>query len=317
MLRRFNDDNEGQRGLLILANVLVAPFDPFQNAPPEIMPKSTRALRWVRPHERKVPALEIAIISESKTLLSSSACQRVVNAIYEGRIVYTPSTFMDILPDRYKRKPITIYDPRKAPLLNQYRLIVPRTRNFLEVTQFVILLLLYVLVMADRDPTNFTTVEVAFDFYTAGWCLDQFASILEHGWGVYTQNLWSFLDVTFIAIYIAYMVMRLHAWRTDDLEKGWQAMDTLAMGAPVLVPRLAFNLMSENMLFVSLRAMMANFTVLTLLAVWCFAGFLLSMFWLSNGVHHILTISKWMLWLWFGLDGMSPHFIWLISVILC
>lgn len=43
-------------------------------------------------------------------------------------------------------------------------------------------------------------------------------------------------------------------------------MDVLAMGAPVLVPRLAFNLMSENMLFVSLRAMMRDFTVLTGLA---------------------------------------------------
>jgi hypothetical protein len=49
-------------------------------------------------------------------------------------------------------------------------------------------------------------------------------------------------------------------------EPGQQALDVLAMGAPVLIPRLAFNLMSENMLFVSLRAMMRDFTVLTALA---------------------------------------------------
>lgn len=80
-------------------------------------------------------------------------------------------------------------------------------------------------------------------------------------------------------------------------------MDVLAMGAPVLVPRLAFNLMSENMLFVSLRAMMRDFAVLTALAIWCFAGFLLSMTWLSNGGTEPITIAKWMLWVWFGLDG--------------
>src|SRR6195952_973985 len=27
------------------------------------------------------------------------------------------------------------------------------------------------------------------------------------------------------------------------------------------------------------------------------------MTWLSNGTHEPITISKWMLWIWFGLDG--------------
>jgi hypothetical protein len=33
--------------------------------------------------------LEVAIISESKVFLSSSACQKVIDAVYRGRIVYT------------------------------------------------------------------------------------------------------------------------------------------------------------------------------------------------------------------------------------
>jgi len=99
------------------------------------------------------------------------------------------------------------------------------------------------------------------------------------------------------------MVLRVHGWRTDDLKYGIQAMDVLALGAPLIVPRLAFNILSENMLFISLREMMRDFTVLTVLAVWCFAGFLLSMVWLSDGLHTPITISKWMLWIWFGLDG--------------
>lgn len=137
---------------------------------------------------------------------------------------------------------------------------------------------------------------------------------------MYTQNLWSFLDVTFSVIFFVYLGLRIHGWRIGQLELGQQAMDVLALGAPVLVPRLAFNLMSENMLFVSLREMMRDFAVLTVLAVWCFAGFLLSMTWLSNGLHEPITISKWMLWVWFGLDGTgiqrSVDFHWLLGPIL-
>jgi hypothetical protein len=66
--------------------------------------------------------------------------------------------------------------------------------------------------------------------------------------------------------------------------------------------------------------MMRDFTILTGLAVWCFAGFLLSMTWLSDGDHHTITISKWMLWVWFGLDGTgiqrSVDFHWLLGPIL-
>lgn len=48
---------------------------------------------------------------------------------------------------------------------------------------------------------------------------------------------------------------------------------------------------------------MEDFSVLSLLAVWCSAGFLLAMTWLSNGLHDPTTISKWLFWVWFGLDG--------------
>ncbi|KAI9812030.1 MAG: hypothetical protein M1827_004922 [Pycnora praestabilis] len=321
ILRRFDEDNPGPKGLLLLANVLVAGFEPFQGAPDEIIQEYSHALHWSVQkrggYERRLPALEVAIISESKAFLSGGACQKVVDAIYNGRIVYTPTSFIDILPDHYKHKPISLYDPRKAPILDQYRLIVPRTRNILEVGQFVLLLVLYILVMGCRNPDKLSNLEIVFCVYAFGWVLDQFASILEHGWEVYTQNLWSFLDITFALIYGIYLVLRIHGFATDNTESSRLAYHTLSMAAPVLVPRLAFNLMSENMLFVSLRAMMADFAGLTLLAVWCFAGFLLAMTWLGNGLHRPITISKWMLWVWFGLDGTgiqrSVEFQWLLG----
>ncbi|KAF4635497.1 hypothetical protein G7Y89_g2606 [Cudoniella acicularis] len=175
-------------------------------------------------------------------------------------------------------------------------------------------------VSVDRDPSKFGLLELVFIIFTFGFLLDMSATILEHGWDVYTQNLWSFLDVTFATIFGIYLILRIHGWRLGDISCGQQAMDVLAMGAPVLVPRLAFNLMSENMLFISLRAMMRDFTVLTVLAVWCFAGFLLSMTWLAGDEPNQITISKWMLWVWFGLDGTgiqrSVEFHWLLGPIL-
>ena len=324
IIRRFDEENPEREGLLILANILVAGFEPFQNAPQQIKRTQSYARSWKienrGPRVGKSTVLEIAIISDSKIFLSAPACQKVMEAIYVGRIVYTPSSFIDIIPDHYKNKPITLYRPKKAPRLNQYRLMVPRTRNALDICQFFTLLVLYVLTMEHRQGDRFTTYELVFCVYATGWSLDEFASILEHGWQCYTQNLWAFLDFMFILIYAVYLVLRIHNLATGDTRSGTPALDILSAGAPVLIPRLAFNLLSENMLFVSLRAMMADFTVLTLLAVWCFAGFLLSMMWLGEGDHKPITISKWMLWVWFGLDGTgiqrSSDFHWLIGPIL-
>ena len=325
VLRRFEEEHTDRNGLLLLANILVAGFEPFQNAPEEILKSANQTINWVQRvkynYKKKAPALEIAILSESKLLLSSSACARVVDAIYTGRLIYTPYSFIDILPDHYKHKPISLYNPAKAPLLNQYRLIVPRISNILDMCQFLVLLLLYVLVMTDERPKDrtpdFTVPEIIFTVYALGWALHEFATILEHGWQVYTQNLWSFLDASFAVIYMFYLVVRIYGYGANDIKASRTALEILATGAPVLVPRLAFNLMSENMLFVSLRDMMANFVTLTLLAVWCFAGFLLAMVWLGDGSHEPVTVSKWMLYVWFGLDGTgiqkSLDFHWLLG----
>ncbi|KAI0021521.1 nonselective cation channel [Xylariomycetidae sp. FL0641] len=318
ILRRFGEDNPGSAGLLLLANILVAGFGPFQNAPDEVRREASAGSAWS--YHGTLPALEIAILSGSKYFLSSTHCQRVIDAIYVGQVIYTPSTFVDIIPDRYKQKPISLYQPQKEPLLNQYRLIVPRTRNALEIIQFIILLALYLLFMLERNPDHLGPYEIAFSVFAFGWVLDQFATILEHGWAVYTQNLWSFLDVTFAMVYWAYLILRVHGWVQGLPDTGQQAVDVLAMGAPVLVPRLAFNLLSDNLVFLSLRSMMADFTLLTFLAAWCFCGFLLSMFWLGEGRHDVISISKWMLWIWFGLDGTgvseSADFHWLLGPIL-
>ncbi len=105
---------------------------------------------------------------------------------------------------------------------------------------------------------------------------------------MYTQNLWSFLDVTFIGIYVVYALLRVYGAHAGQIVPKQQALDVLAMAAPVLVPRLAFNLLSDNIVFLSLRSMMADFFLLTVLSAWCFGGFLLSLLWLGEGAHPVV-----------------------------
>ena len=105
---------------------------------------------------------------------------------------------------------------------------------------------------------------------------------------MYTQNLWSFLDVAFIFIYLIYLVLRIHGSRDGVIGPAEQSFDVLALAAPVLVPRLAFSLLSDSLVFLSLRSMMADFILLTALAAWCFFGFVLSLLWLGEGAHPVL-----------------------------
>ena len=184
VLRKYNEHNAGPRGLLKLATILVQGFEAFQNAPKEVIEDAQygHAMNWMvretalSMNEGKLTALEVAIVSEAKSFLASSACQKVVDAIYRGKVVYSPNSFIDILPDRWKKRPISLYDPRRGSLLNQHRLIVPRTRNFMEICHFLILLSLYIVTMVQRETRNTTTyepIEAVFDIYGAGWVCTQ------------------------------------------------------------------------------------------------------------------------------------------------
>ncbi|KAL7799852.1 hypothetical protein V8C37DRAFT_407373 [Trichoderma ceciliae] len=299
ILRKFHEDNmpdkAGSAGLLRLANVLVQGFDPFSGAPEDVA-RAGRYQHWPVQarggNEGKLTALELAILSESKALMSSPACLRVVNAVHEGRVVYTPIS----------HHPVSLYDPRKAPLLNHYRLIVPRWRNLLESMQFMVLLGL---------SDSLKLYETLFAVYTMGWMLDEFAAIIEHGWAVHAQKTWAFLDVTFTIIFCAYLFTRLyHVWipvAQGADGTGAMALHILCIAAPVLLTRFAFSLMPDNIVFISLHAMMKDFLVLTFLTLWCVGGFFLALQWLlmsgQGSEPKWYTVAKWLLWIWFGLDG--------------
>ncbi|KAM0268722.1 hypothetical protein ACHAPA_004645 [Fusarium lateritium] len=308
ILRNFQDDNPGLDGLLLLSKILVQGFDPFHGAPTDIQ-RNGRYPQWPIQnrggHERKLTALELAIISESKNFISSSGCGRVIDAVYRGQIVYTPLSFVDLLPNHFEHRPVSLYEPLKAPLLDHHRLVVPRTRYFIELLNYILLTALYVYMMQYREIDSLGGIEAVFILYSAGWVLHELATIIEHGWTIHSQNLWSFLDLSYTLIFLAYTTLRAYEMAFDSVEPG-TAHNVLCLAAPILLTRLAFNILPDHIVFISLHAMMRDFLILTFLAIWCFTGFLLALQWLAPGDNAIpgdFTIIKWLLWIWFGLDG--------------
>jgi hypothetical protein len=102
---------------LELVTALTAPFDAFSGAPSA--PSQAFAAS---------SALDLAIASSAKRLLSCALVQRVVNGIWDGRVVVCSVASHAIVDDSYKQRPLAIYDLSKAPFLDHYRLRVPKVR---------------------------------------------------------------------------------------------------------------------------------------------------------------------------------------------
>lgn len=75
-------------------------------------------------------ALELAILSRARGFIKSQATQRVITAIWEGKVVYSASPFLDILPDRFKMQQVGLYKLKDAPVLDHYRLRVRELSSY-------------------------------------------------------------------------------------------------------------------------------------------------------------------------------------------
>ncbi|KAJ8095307.1 hypothetical protein PM082_010530 [Marasmius tenuissimus] len=272
--------------------------------------------------ERVGNAIEIAIVGKAKRFLNSSACQKIIDSIWRygflvwvpfhvstsfnsGKIVYQAQSSHSILSDTYKRNPIHFYDPHKAPLLDHYRLKVPFIRSVLEYVNFLILFVLFVFAVetSERDTLNIS--EILFMVYAAGFTLEKVAAMQEHGIRVYFKGTWNGFDLAFVTAWCPYAFLRLygvyhhHKWARST------GVDLLAIIACLMFPRLAFVTLQNNLMVLSLRAMMIQFLALMLIAAFCFCGFLYALWTMSrtDAQYTAGTIAWWMLDLWFGLDA--------------
>jgi len=277
-----------------MARALVGGFHAFQGASDEVIERIRQregyASRVAAEGAGRTNALELAILGKARLFIKSQATQRVITAIYDGKITYSSSSFIEVLGDRWKSKEIALYNVREAPLLDHYRLRVPKYRAIIDNGNFIVLFVSFLLVIVDRHnrqdelpASELSFVEVWWWVYSLGYSLDKLASIAEHGWSVYAAGLTNGLDAASVPIYVAAFVLRLHSVAHNDMQASDRSYAILSIAACLLFPRcvapsryrpfferradalsllvrrLAFATISNNLLILSLRAMLADF----------------------------------------------------------
>ncbi|KAF8634558.1 hypothetical protein AX17_004148 [Amanita inopinata Kibby_2008] len=291
--------------LLTLARVLTTTWPVYNGADPGLLARA-REERDDDLDDRVGNAIEMAILGKAKKFIKSSACQKVIDNIWTGRCVYQAESSHSILSDTYKRTPIHFYDPHKAPLLDHYRLKVPSIRSVLEYTNFLILFILFVIALEFSERDRLNAAEIIFMIYALGFTLEKVAAMQEHGIKVYFKGTWNGFDLAFVTTYCVYASLRLYG--LCHSHSRWARLlgiDFLALIACLMFPRLAFVTLKNNLMVLSLRAMMMQFLFLMLIAAFCFCGFLYALWTLSRNKagYGAGTIAWWMLDLWFGLDA--------------
>lgn len=131
------------------------------------------------------------------------------------------------------------------------------------------------------------------------------------------------LDFIFIIMFIVYLPLRVIGLKVDHDAAAEEALSILSESASwhdhkqkgsrhsdcplfpcsacagcILFPRLAFVTLSDNLLILSLRSMLAQFAKLMFLAIWCFAGFVVAFAALGGGKYKAREIVEWMTWIW-------------------
>ncbi|BEJ16219.1 hypothetical protein CspHIS471_0508240 [Cutaneotrichosporon sp. HIS471] len=286
---------------LALATVLLTPWPLFRGAPEDVI-RGAKEDGDEEVLDDTGTALEMAIISQSKAFIRSPSCQKVIEGIWSGKIVYTSLNTHALIQDNYKKRPIQIYNPHKAPFLDHYRLKVPKYRAILEYANFVILFVLYCLTIERLDPGYMNVYERVFIVYALAFSLDKLATIREHGLKVFASSMVNGFDLGFVFIFMIYLGARVlgTVWHNQNaLEFG---TDLLAIGAVLMFPRLVFMTLANNLMVLSIRSMLTEFFFLMSVGIFCFLGFVYALRTLNQSVG-LNLICWWLLEVFFGLDA--------------
>lgn len=230
---------------------------------------------------------QMSIVSSAKRFLATPLAQKVINLIHSGQIVYTSQSSRSIINDSYtsarraaasatgfmsrtlgsnelglvassaarlsegKDVGVYVYDPRAAGWLDQGRLRIPKYRSIIEFINFSVLTALFVLAISQKNYSRINGFELAFIIYALGFGLDEFATTNEHGWTIYIANAWNAFDITFISLFAAYFITRIVGLLTHKPDWAVFAFNLLSTGACILLPRLCFFLIKDNVIIIS------------------------------------------------------------------
>ncbi|KIM33297.1 hypothetical protein M408DRAFT_326068 [Serendipita vermifera MAFF 305830] len=300
MLRHF------AKNQIELVAVLTVNWHPIAGAPPEVK-DAVKKLVGGREDDLDDPAsaIEVAIATESKYFLATPLAQTVINDIYTGRVVYTIASTRSLIADNYKQRQIEIYDPKRAPFLDHYRLRVPKYGQILEFLNFTVLLLAFLLCLSSKRYDRINVYELIFMVFSLSFALGEYAASKEHGWQIYMANMWNGFDTAFIAIFLTYFGLRMKGLLSQDDWFSALAFDIMACGACILFPRLAFFAISNNVVILALRGMVVEFIFFILIAAICFSGLLFTLWDLAGGTWTVKNTAWLMIQIWFGNTWLS------------
>jgi len=285
-----------------LVSVLTTSWSPLAGAADDVIEdvKSSLGRKYDTGVDDLQSALEMAISSSAKRFVASPIVQSVVNDIYTGRVIYSPSANRSIVADNYKLRAIEIYDSRNAPWLNHYRLRVPRYGAILEFLNFAFLLVAFVLCLSYKNLDAPHPFEILFIIFAVAFALEEYTASRQHGWIIYIANMWNIFDTAFVVITALYIILRWKGLSTGVRSTSDLGFDILACGACILFPRLAFFMVSNNVVILALRAMTAEFVFFMGIASICFSGLLFTLWTLASEKWTIKSIAWLMVQIWFG-----------------
>ena len=143
-------------------------------------------------------ALEIAAVANAKQFLSQNVVQKIVDDIWNGRIIFWESLSV------HSKKKAKIYDKRRA---DPYcRLRVPKYQKGFEALFFALFLVLYYAVLVERKPEQFGFVEGLLYVWIVAFGYDEFGEFQDAGSSFYATDFWSLWDLGIIGIGFAYMI---------------------------------------------------------------------------------------------------------------
>jgi len=186
-------------------------------------------------------ALEIAAVSGGKKFLSQRPCQKVINGLWRGDIVFWETLSMNSTkrPRKYHRRDADLY----------CRLRVPRYAKVFETLFFAVFLALYYFVLIHRDNERVTVAEIFLYIWIASFAYDEFADFSDAGQtSFYASDFWWMWDISISLVGLIFCIMRIVGLSSGNKDIVELSYDVLGLEALFLVPRI-FSLLSLNRYF--------------------------------------------------------------------
>ncbi|KAK4698715.1 hypothetical protein P7C70_g7555, partial [Phenoliferia sp. Uapishka_3] len=297
--------------------------DMFANEDPMDETDVKQLLSWGKDQSENV--LSLAVFTKAKRFIRSSLVQQVISAIADGSISYRPEGGAhSLLNDDYKSKPVVeVYDWRKEPFLDHYRLRVPGKNFRLKLRAITndrppfhqpyehdsnsspsraCSPFSYLLSSVTRTSERVTLWETLFVLWSLGFCLDEFASVRENGISAYFFSAYNVMDFVFSLVFLSFLALRTSGLLAGNLDRSELAFDTLSLAGCVLFPRLGISLLRDNIVLLALSAMVREFILFMMLVALCSCGFLCSLYvlGLATGEWGVGRISWLMFKIWLG-----------------